>query len=86
MTRRNYGDEAILTPTISSGTRDSKSQPFLHTEKCKRASATTGASISKSHKTMKLLKRGKRSDASLRITRGHRTCLGFVEPKIAIQG
>jgi len=67
MTRRNYGDETIFTLTISSGTRDPKSQPFLYTAKSKRASATAGAPISKSHKKRKLLKRGKRSDASLRM-------------------
>jgi len=35
MTRRNYGDEIILTLTISSGTRDPKSQPFPYTAKSK---------------------------------------------------
>jgi len=50
MTRGNYGDETILTLTISSGTRDPKSQPFLYTAKSKIASATAGVPISKSHK------------------------------------
>jgi len=50
MTRRNDGDKIILTLTRPSGTRDPKSQPFLYTAKSKRASATTGAPISKSHK------------------------------------
>jgi len=43
MTRPNYGDETIRTLTISSGTRDPKSQPCRHTAKSKRASATAGA-------------------------------------------
>jgi len=50
MTRRNYGDETMLTLTISSGTRDPKLQPFLYTAKSIRASATAGAPISKTHK------------------------------------
>jgi len=67
MTRPNCGDDTILILTISSGTRDPKSQHCLHTAKSKRASATAGAPISKLHITMKLLERGKRSDASLRM-------------------
>jgi len=67
MTRRNYGYEIIHTLTISSCTHDTKSQPFIYTAKSKGASATSGAPISKSHKKMLLLKRGKRSDASLRM-------------------
>ena len=44
MTWRNYGNETILTLTISSGTRDPKSQPILYyTAKSKRASRTKNA-------------------------------------------
>ena len=67
MTGRNYGDETIETLTISSGTRDPKSQPCLHTAKSKRASAAAGAPISKSNETIKLLKRGNRPHASARM-------------------
>jgi len=86
MTTRNYGDETILTLATSSPTRDPKSQPFLCTAKSKRASATAGAPITKSQKNeateaWKALRR-----VLTYVTRGHRTCLGFVEPTVAIQG
>jgi len=66
MTRRNNGDEAILTLTTLSGMRDPKSQPFLYTAKSK-SRATAGTPISKSHKKMKLLKHGKRPNTSLHM-------------------
>jgi len=87
MTRRKYGDETILTLTISSGTHDPKSQPFLYTTKSKRASATAGAFISKSHKNEATEAwKALRLRVLTYVTRGHRSCLGFVEPTIAIQG
>jgi len=66
MTRRNYSDETILTLTISSGTRDLKSQPFRYTAKSKSECDRSRICQQVAQK-MKLLKRGKRSNRSLRM-------------------
>ena len=79
MTKRNYGDATIRTLIILSGTRDPKSQPFLYTAKseieCDRRRTYQQV------EAWKALRR-----VLTYVTRGHRTCLGFVEPTIAIQG
>ena len=87
MTRRNYGDETILTLTILSGTRDLKSQPFLYTAKSKRASATAGAPASCT-KNQQFAPKNEATEAwkVLRcvltyVARGHRTCLGLWNPQ-----